>query len=84
MSSVIRLRDRHPGPPGSRWSIKRLLCGVCLTWAALIASLALHVPSDTPPSTPPEPSAPLAKAAALREGALLYEYVDARSNKHVA
>jgi hypothetical protein len=44
-----------------------------------MASLALHFPPD-----PPHPSPPLAKAAALREGALLSEHVDARSNKSVA
>ena len=83
MSSVIRLRDRYPRPPRNRWSIKRLFHGFRVAWAALIASLALYSPSD-PPQSSPEPSPPLASAAALREGALLYEYVDARSDKHVA
>jgi len=41
--------------------------------------MTLPLPPDTS-----EPSPPLAKAAALREGALLFEYVDAQSNKNVA
>jgi len=76
MSPVIRLRDRHARPLRGRWSIKRLLRGLRLAWAGFIASLALGLPPDPPQPFPPdEPSPPLAKAAALREGALLYEYV---------
>jgi hypothetical protein len=44
-----------------------------------MTSLTLQFPPD-----PPQPSPPLAKAAALREGALLSEHVDAHSDKHVA
>ena len=84
MGSIIRLRDRYPELPRNRWSIRRLFQGFCLAWAALIASLVLCSSPDPPQPSPPDPSPPLAKAAALREGALLYEYVDARSNKHVA
>jgi hypothetical protein len=84
MSSVIRLRDRDPRSQRSRWSIKRLFHGFCMAWAAFIATLTLCLPPDPPQPSPEEPSPPLAKAAALREGALLYEYVDARSNKRVA
>jgi hypothetical protein len=74
--------DRHLGPPGRRWSIKRLFRGFRLAWAALVAGFALSVATDPP--QPPEPTPPLAKGAALREGALLFKYVDARSTKHVA
>ena len=84
MGSVIRLRDRYPGSLANRWSIKRLFHGICLAWAMFVASLALSLPPDPPQPAPPEPSPPLATAAALREGALLHEYVDARSNKRVA
>lgn len=84
MSSVIRLRDRYPRPARNRWSIKRLFHAFCVVWAALIASLALSSQPDPPLPSPPESSPPLAKAAALREGALLYEYVDVRSTKRVA
>ena len=63
MGSVIRLRDRYPGLPRNRWSIRRLFHGFCLAWAAFIASLALTIPPDPPQPFPPEPSPPLAKAA---------------------
>ena len=55
-----------------------------MAWAAIIASLTLCLPPDPPQPSPEGPSPPLTKAAALREGALLFEYVDARSNKRVA
>lgn len=84
MGSVIRLRDRYPELAPNRWSIKRLLQRFCLAWAAFLATLALCLPPDPPQSSPPDEPSPLAKAAALREGALLYEYVDVRSNRHVA
>jgi hypothetical protein len=45
----------------------------------MLASLAIYFPPDEP-----QPSPPLAKAAALREGALLSESVDARAKKSVA
>jgi len=48
-------------------------------WQRILASLAAYFPPDEP-----QPSPPLAKAAALREGALLSEHVDARSKKSVA
>ncbi|HJT14711.1 MAG TPA: hypothetical protein VJ790_18960 [Dongiaceae bacterium] len=48
-------------------------------WQRILASLATYFPPDEP-----QPSPPLAKAAALREGALLSESLDVRSNKHVA
>jgi hypothetical protein len=48
-------------------------------WQRILAALAAYFPPDEP-----QPSPPLAKAAALREGALLSEHVDARSNKSVA
>jgi hypothetical protein len=48
-------------------------------WQRVIASVFAHFPPDSPQPTPP-----LAKAAALREGAVLSEYVDARSKSRVA
>jgi hypothetical protein len=73
MSSIVRLRSsRRP------WSVQRLLQGLRAAWQRVLASLATCFPPDEP-----QPSPPLAKAAALREGALLSEYVDARS-KNVA
>jgi hypothetical protein len=53
--------------------------GLRAAWQRFLASLAAHFPPDEP-----QPSPPLAKAAALREGALLSEHVDARSDKNVA
>ena len=84
MGSIVRLHDRDPGPPRRPWSLTRLFHGFRLAWAALIASLVLYSQPDPPQPLPPEPSPPLATAAALREGALLYEYVDARSNRRIA
>jgi len=59
-----------------RWPVDRLLQGARAAWRRI---LALVVPPESP-----QPSPPLAKAAALREGALLSEHVDARSRKRVA
>ena len=77
MNPVVRLRARDGRPLRSRWSIKRLFHAMRQAWTELMASLSLHFPPD-------EPSPPLAKAAALREGALLSEHVDVRSNSRVA
>lgn len=59
--------------------MSRLVQGLRVEWQRMLASLATSFPPDEP-----QPSPPLAKAAALREGALLSESVDARSNKSVA
>jgi hypothetical protein len=59
--------------------MSRLMNGLRVMWQRVLASIAAHFPPDEP-----QPSPPLAKAAALREGALLSEHVDARSNKSVA
>jgi hypothetical protein len=65
--------------PHQRWTFDRLVGGLRSFWQRILASLATYFPPDEP-----QPSPPLAKAAALREGALLSENVDARSNKNVA
>ena len=62
-----------------RWPVDRLLQGVRAAWRRILALVVGHVPPESP-----QPSPPLAKAAALREGALLSEHVDARSRKRVA
>ena len=77
MRSVIEIRRPHPR--AARWSVKRLVRGLRSVWQRILESLATYFPPEEP-----QPSPPLAKAAALREGALLSEHVDARSNKHVA
>jgi hypothetical protein len=74
MSSITRFRHM-----GRRRTLQRLMRGLRAAWQRLLASLATHFPPDEP-----QPSPPLAKAAALREGALLSEHLDARSNKNVA
>jgi len=79
MNLVVNLRDKRRRSPRNRWSIKRLFHGIRQAWTEFTASMTLPLPPDTP-----EPSPPLAKATALREGALLFEYVDAQSNKNVA
>jgi len=79
MGLVVRLRERGRRSPRSRWSIKQLFHAARRAWADLMASLSFHFPPEEP-----HPSPPLAKAAALREGALLSEHVDARSNSRVA
>jgi hypothetical protein len=50
-----------------------------MVWKRILAALTTYFPPDEP-----QPSPPIAKAAALREGALLSEHVDARSKKSVA
>ena len=80
MNSVVEVRRPHPRSAPPRWSVKRLMRGLRMAWRRMLASLARYFPPEEP-----QPSPPLAKAAALREGALLSEYVDARSkNKNVA
>jgi hypothetical protein len=59
--------------------MKRLMSGLRTAWQRVLASLATYFPPEEP-----QPSPPLAKAAALRDGARLSEYVDARSTKNVA
>jgi hypothetical protein len=59
--------------------MKRLATRLRAAWQRLIAGVLENFPPDSP-----EPSTPLAKAAALREGALLSEHVDAQSKKSVA
>lgn len=79
MTSIAPINrvDRRGGR--QRWSMKRLVRRLRSAWQRILASLARHFPPDEP-----QPSPPLARAAALREGALLSEHVDARSSKHVA
>ena len=79
MSSVVEVRRPHPRSARRRWSVRRLMRGLRTAWQRVLASLARYFPPEEP-----QPSPPLAKAAALREGALLSEYVDARSQKNVA
>ena len=79
MSSVVEIRRPYPRTARPRWSVKRLVRGLRTAWLRMLASLATYFPPEEP-----QPSPPLAKAAALREGALLSEYVDARSKKNVA
>jgi hypothetical protein len=78
MSSVVRLRSRGRRTP-RHWSLSRLVNGMRAAWQRVLVGLATHFPPDGP-----QPSPPLAKAAALRDGALLSEHVDARSKKSVA
>jgi hypothetical protein len=75
---VVRLRSHRRRAP-RRWSVARLVQGLRAAWQRALASLATYFPPDEP-----QPSPPLAKAAALREGALLSERVDARAKKSVA
>jgi hypothetical protein len=77
MRSIVHIRSSHPR--ASRWSVKRLLRGLRTAWQSILANFATYFPPDEP-----QPSPPLAKAAALREGALLSESVDARSKKNAA
>ena len=79
MSSIVRLRSHRRRSPRQRWSVSRLVQGVRAAWQRMLASLAIYFPPDEP-----QPSPPLAKAAALREGALLSEHLDARTKKSVA
>jgi hypothetical protein len=78
MSSIVRLRSRRRRASRRR-SVSRLVQSLRAGWQRMLASLATYFPPDSP-----QPSPPLAKAAALREGALLSEDVDARSKKSVA
>jgi hypothetical protein len=79
MSSVIRIHRSHPRARRPRWSVTHLVTGLRAAWQRLIARVLASFPPDAPQPTPP-----LAKPAALREGALLSEHVDARSRKSVA
>ena len=79
MSSVVQIRRAHPRARRPRWSVKRLAAGLRAAWRRLTARVIENFPPDAPQPTPP-----LAKAAALREGALLSEHVDVRSKKSVA
>jgi hypothetical protein len=78
MSSVIQIRRYHPRARPPRWSVKRLVAGLRTACQHLLTRVIENFPPDSP-----EPSPPLAKAAALREGALLSEHVDAQSKKSV-
>ena len=78
MISIVRLRTHRRRAFGLRWSVSRLVQGLRAAWQRMLASLAVYFPPDEP-----QPSPPLAKAAALREGAVLSEHVDARSKKSV-
>ena len=79
MASMVDTRRVSRGSGRQRWSMKRLVQGLRRAWQRILASVAAHFPPDEP-----QPSPPLSKATALREGALLSEHVDARSNRHVA
>jgi hypothetical protein len=79
MRSIARLRRVARRVPHRRWTFNRIVGGLRRVWQRILASLATYFPPDEP-----QPSPPLAKAAALREGARLSESVDVRSNKHVA
>lgn len=79
MSSVVHLRGSHPRARRKRWTAKRLFQGLRAAWRRMLGSVVANFPPDSP-----EPSPPLAKAEALREGALLSDYVDARSKGRVA
>jgi hypothetical protein len=74
MASIVKTSgvDRRDGR--QRCSIKRLVQELRRAWRFIIASIATYIPPDEP-----QPSPPLAKAAVLREGALLSEHVDAQS-----
>ena len=78
MSSIVRLRSHRRRASRQRWSVSRLVQGLRAAWQRMLASLATYFPPDEP-----QPSPPLAKAAALREGAVLSEHVDARAKKSV-
>ena len=78
MNAIARLRGDHKRTPRPR-TVYRVVQGVRAAWRRILALVAAHFPPESP-----QPSPPLAKAAALREGALLSEHVDARSRKRVA
>ena len=79
MNSIVGSYRHHRRTGRQRWTLKRLAQSLRAAWQRFLANLARHVPPHDP-----QPSPPLAKAAPLREGALLSEYVDARSNKTAA
>jgi alkylated DNA nucleotide flippase Atl1 len=79
MSSVVKMRGVTGTARRQRRIVHRLVQGLRAAWQRILANLATHFPPDEP-----QPSPPLAKAAALREGALLSEHVDARSKSRVA
>ena len=79
MTSVVGSYRHHRRAGRQRWTLRRLAQSLRTAWQRFLANLARHVPPQDP-----QPSPPLAKAAALREGALLSEYVDARSTKSAA
>ena len=79
MSPIVRLRSHGRRASRQRWSLPRLVSGLRAAWQRVLSSLAVCFPPDGP-----QPSPPLAKAATLREGALLSEHVDVRSKKFVA
>lgn len=79
MASIVKTSGVNSRGGRQRWSMKRLVQGLRSAWQRILASLATYFPPDEP-----QPSPPLAKAAALREGALLSEDIDARSRKTVA
>jgi hypothetical protein len=58
--------------------VKRLFQRMHSAWMRILATLIASFPPDSPQPTPP-----LAKAAALREGAILSEDVDARARTKV-
>ena len=80
MSSVIKMRGSYPRARRRRWTISNLVQSLRAAWRRMLATAVIE---NFPPDSP-QPSPPLAKAAALREGALLSDYVDARSRKSVA
>jgi len=79
MNSVVHIRGSHARRPRPRWSIRRLIRRLHAAWLRMCGAIISQFPPDSP-----QPSPPLAKSAALHEGALLSEYVEARSNKNVA
>lgn len=79
MTAIVRLPGHRRRASRRRWSLARVIQGLRTAWQRMLARLAVHFPPDGP-----QPSPPLAKAAALREGALLSEDVDARATRHVA
>ena len=79
MENIFHLRESHARRPRRRWSVKRLVWRLRAAWRRLLMRAVEQFPPDAP-----LPSPPLAKAAALREGALLSEYTDARSTRSVA
>jgi hypothetical protein len=79
MRSVVKMHavNRRARPP--RWRFNALFQRLRTAWQHIIATVIASFPPDSPQPTPP-----LSKAAALREGAILSEHVDARSKSRVA